>query len=78
LIQSDSDHWKGFKHFAYVDNIAGAMGKFFDCKHYTVTDLRWQSLDFVFYGIAENTITAALAFEMAYKLIAEWVSKLMG
>ena len=78
LIRSDGDHWKKVNHYAYVDSIASAMEKFSDCKHYTVTDWSRQSLDFVFYGIAENTITAALAFEMAYNLIAEWARTQTG
>ena len=70
LIRSDGDQSKKVKHFAYADRIGHAMRRFFDCKHYTVGTQR--SLQFVFYGIAENTITAALAFEMAYNLISEW------
>ena len=70
LIRSDGDQSKKVKHFAYADRIGHAMRRFFDCKHYTVRTQR--SLHFIFYGIAENTITAALAFEMAYNLISEW------
>lgn len=31
-----------------------------------------------FYGISENTVTAALAFEMAYNLIGEWARPYKG
>lgn len=76
LLRSDGDETKPVKHFGYVNSLCWAMGKFFDCKHYTVR--RPRSLDIVFYGLAENTITAALAFEMAYNLISEWARAQKG
>ena len=70
LTRTDGDKSKEVKHLGYVDRLCTAMGTFFDCKHCTTA--RPYSLDITFYGIAENTITAALAFEMAYNLVAEW------
>jgi len=46
------------------------MQIFFDCKSYSTR--KYTSVEWTFYGIAENTIAAAMAFEMAYNLIIEW------
>jgi hypothetical protein len=47
------------------------MEVFFDCKSYS-TARPW-SIEWTFYGIAPNTVAAAIAFEMAHNLILEWV-----
>ncbi|CAO2651687.1 Nn.00g042570.m01.CDS01 [Neocucurbitaria sp. VM-36] len=54
----------------FVNDLASAMNTFFDCKCYS--ERRYASVDWTFYGIAENTIAAVMAFEMAYNLISEW------
>jgi hypothetical protein len=52
------------------------MTTFFDCKYWSTA---WpHSLDITFYCIAENTITGALAFEMAYNLVSEWARPQKG
>jgi hypothetical protein len=55
----------------WVDNVVHAMGVFFDCKSFRASRVdrrvRW-----IFYGIAENTVAAARAFEVAHNLICEW------
>ena len=44
-----------------------------------VLQLMWYlSLELTFYGIAENTVAAAISFEMAYNLIAEWARPYKG
>lgn len=57
-------------HRGFLDSLSRAMCIFFDCKCYS-TQMIW-SLDWTFYGIAQNTVAAAMAFEMAHNLILEW------
>jgi hypothetical protein len=54
----------------FVNTVALAMGIFFNCKSYSTRLTR--SIDWTFYGIAENTATAAIAFEIAHNKILEW------
>jgi len=54
----------------FVNSLSYAMQTFFDCKSYSTRI--YTSVEWTFYGIAENTIAAAMAFEMAYNLIIEW------
>lgn len=51
------------------------MENFFGCKSYTTSG---RSLKITLYGIAENTVTAASAFEMVYNLIVEWARPYKG
>lgn len=60
----------------WVQSVAGAMEVFFDCKSYS-TARRW-SIEWTFYGIAPNTVAAAIAFEMAHNLILEWAREKKG
>ncbi|KAJ6050209.1 uncharacterized protein N7446_005555 [Penicillium canescens] len=55
---------------AFVERVATAMCTFFDCKSFS-TDLG-VSVECSFFGIASNTVAAAIAFEMAHNLILEW------
>ena len=60
----------------WVHTIAWAMSELFDCSYYWVgkaTSVQW-----VFYGIAANTVPAAMAFEMAHNLTLEWASRKKG
>lgn len=57
-------------------HFAKAMQDFFDCKYYSTA--RSSSLEITFYGIAEKTVAASIFFEMAYNLIADWVSSCKG
>ncbi|KAF2455467.1 hypothetical protein BDY21DRAFT_380557 [Lineolata rhizophorae] len=66
----DGDQSKRVKHQNFVDMLCAAMRCFFDCKSYSTAYL--SQLRLTFYGIAENTVAAAMAFEMAYNLIVEW------
>ena len=66
-------HWDKSKktcvrHHAYLNHLAGAMEVFFDCKSYSTA--RASSLQWTFYGIAANTVTAAKVFEAAYNFVA--------
>lgn len=55
---------------AFVERVATAMCTFFDCKSFS-TDFGI-SVEWSFFGIATNTVAAAIAFEMAHNLILEW------
>ncbi|EAS31598.3 uncharacterized protein CIMG_07077 [Coccidioides immitis RS] len=60
----------------FVSIVAHAMDTFFDCKHYSTQGMwyiRW-----TFYGIAQNTVSAAMAFEMVYNLISNWACDQKG
>ncbi|TFK54438.1 hypothetical protein OE88DRAFT_1806156 [Heliocybe sulcata] len=49
-----------------------AMTIFFDCQLYTETYGDRGNVRVCFYGLAEQTVAAAYAFEMAYNLISRW------
>ncbi|KAG4417670.1 MAG: hypothetical protein CL912_29975 [Deltaproteobacteria bacterium] len=72
----DGDKSKTVNHQSYVDTLCHAMKRFFDCKYYSTTN--YSSLELTFYGIAENTVAAAMSFETAYNLIAEWARPYKG
>ena len=52
---------------AFVDKVAAAMCIFFDCKCFSVD--RLSSVDWTFFGIAENTIVAARGFEDPHEAV---------
>ncbi|KAF3480486.1 uncharacterized protein GIQ15_05833 [Arthroderma uncinatum] len=60
----------------FVANAIHAITTFFDCECYS-TRTRW-SIKWTFYGIAENTVMAAKAFEMVYNLISQWTLAYRG
>ena len=72
----DGDKSKSVNYQSYVDDLCHAMQCFFDCKFYSAT--KYSSLELAFYGIAENTVAAAISFEMTYNLIAEWARPYKG
>ena len=72
----DGDESKPVRYQSYVDALCSAMRRFFDCKSYSSNN--YSSLELTFYGIAENTVAAAMSFEMAYNLIAEWARPYKG
>ena len=53
-----------------MDDIAKAIDIYFDCSLYSIS--RATSVDWTFYGIAANTVPAAIAFKRAHNLILEW------
>lgn len=61
---------------AFVERLAAAMCTFFDCKSYS-SDFGIY-IDWTFFGIASNTIAAAMAFEMAHNLILDWACHYKG
>ncbi|KAJ5100678.1 hypothetical protein N7456_006730 [Penicillium angulare] len=61
---------------AFVPKLARAMCIFFDCKYYSV--YRVDRIEYLFYGIAENTVTAATAFEKEHNRILEWACEYKG
>ena len=61
---------------AWVSNIAWAMSNLFDCSKYSTA--RATSIEWTFYGIAANTVPAAMAFEMAHNLTLEWAREKQG
>ncbi|KAJ5263306.1 hypothetical protein N7478_010911 [Penicillium angulare] len=61
---------------AFVPKLARAMCIFFDCKWYARDNI--DSIEWCFYGIAENTVTAATAFEKEHNRILEWACEYMG
>lgn len=70
IVRVDGDGSKSVKHQNYVNTLLNAITLFFDCKSYSTTYNSFLKL--TFYGIAQNTVTAALSFEMVYNLITEW------
>lgn len=60
----------------FVRGAAGAMETFFDCQCYSTR--KSQSIEWTFYGIAENTVAAARAFEMVHNLISQWALAYKG
>ncbi|OBT43814.1 hypothetical protein VE00_06301 [Pseudogymnoascus sp. WSF 3629] len=70
IVRVDGDIFKSVKHQNYVNTLLNAISLFFDCKSYSTTYNHYLKL--TFYGIAQNTVTAALSFEMVYNLITEW------
>lgn len=64
------------QHEGFVNDAARAMATFFDCQVYSTRN--FDSIEWTFYGIAENTVAAARAFEMAYNLISLWALAYKG
>jgi len=60
----------------WVHDVAIAMTIFFDCRTYSTR--RLASVEWTFYGIAANTVAAAIAFEMAHNLTLEWARSKTG
>jgi hypothetical protein len=60
----------------FVPNLAQAMQTFFDCMSYS--SAHHFSIEWTFYGIPENTVSAAMAFEMTHNLILEWARAKRG
>ena len=56
----------------WVHDLVDAIRKFFDCNSYSC-DLE-ECIEWTSYGIAEHTVSAAIAFEMCHNLIQDWSS----
>jgi hypothetical protein len=61
---------------AFVERVAKAMCTFFDSQSFS-TDFGI-SVEWSFFGIASNTVAAAIAFEMSHNLILEWACDYKG
>jgi K+-sensing histidine kinase KdpD len=57
----------------FAEHIAYAMEKFFDCKSYSSKKLA--SMEWTFYGIAENTVTAAIYLRVGETDLYAWQKK---
>ncbi|KAJ7188180.1 hypothetical protein C8R46DRAFT_1053930, partial [Mycena filopes] len=61
---------------AWSSTLASAMNIFFDCQSYnTRFNGSRPKVDWAFYGLAEQTVAAAHAYEMTYNLILSWSLK---
>ena len=86
LRRVDGDKSKPVQQQCFLDYLLWAMETFFDCKVYNTAYQRERpdgrtytsSVEYTFYGIAENTIAAAMGFEMAYNLISQWARSQKG
>lgn len=76
LLRSDGDKSKSIRYQNYVNTLCWAMTTFFDCKSFSTR--YHSSLVLTFYGIAENTVAAALGFEMVFNLACEWARPYKG
>ncbi|KAJ6625595.1 hypothetical protein B0H10DRAFT_620695 [Mycena sp. CBHHK59/15] len=57
----------------WTGTLAHAMNTFFDCQSYNTRFRgRHPKVDWTFYGLVEQTVAAAHAFEMTYNLISAW------
>ena len=70
VITSTKDLSKRVISQTWVHDVVNAMTIFFECGAYSTA--LTASLKWTFYGIAANTVAAAMAFEMAHNLILEW------
>ena len=61
-VQMDFEPW--------VPNLDSAICKFFDCQSFRTRFP--DSIEWTFFGVAENTVSGAMAFEMTYNLIQSW------
>jgi hypothetical protein len=61
---------------AFAMKLATTMGTLFDCKSFS-TDYR-TSVHWTFFGIAQNTVAAAMGFEFAHNQILEWAGAYKG
>ncbi|KAJ7287482.1 hypothetical protein C8J57DRAFT_587436 [Mycena rebaudengoi] len=61
---------------SWTNMLSKSMETFFDCQSYTTRFGRSSpKVDWSFYGLAEQTVAAAHAFEMTYNLISAWSLK---
>lgn len=61
---------------AFAGKLANAMCTFFDCKCYST--YCGDSVEWIFFGIASNTVAAAMSFEMAHNRILDWACAYKG
>lgn len=76
IERTDGNNSKAVRIQSFVPDLLCAMSKSFNCKSYHCTG--YSSLGATFYGIASNTVAAAMGFEVAYNLIVEWAREVAG
>ncbi|KAJ3965475.1 hypothetical protein EV361DRAFT_650061 [Lentinula raphanica] len=57
---------------AWASTASYAVSDIFDIKVYTQINDAINEVQYIFYGLAPNTVSAAHAFEMVYNLILQW------
>ena len=60
----------------WVFDLTTAICTFFDCEAFSSQS--FFSIEWTFYGVAEHTVSAAMAFEMTHNLIQSWARPLHG
>lgn len=75
-ITSTKEGGTSIQNEGFVIEAVYAMQMFFDCQAYS--SRKFNSIEWTFYGIAENTVAAARAFEMVYNLISQWALAYKG
>lgn len=60
----------------WVEWLCGAMQNFFDCRSFSTG--YEAKIEWTFYGIAEHTVSAAIAFEAVHNQIQDWSEKYTG
>ena len=60
----------------WVDWLTSAIDNFFDCRSFSAG--YDNKIEWTFYGIAENTVSGAIAFEAVHNQIQDWSEKYTG
>jgi hypothetical protein len=76
LRRSDGDRHKRIRIEGYMDYLTEAIQTFFNCKSYSTR--KYGAMDYTFYGLTDNTVAAASAFEMVFNLASSWALKYRG
>ncbi|KAI4092835.1 MAG: hypothetical protein LQ344_003200 [Seirophora lacunosa] len=64
----------------WVDWLVGAIQNFFDCRCFSKRRTKGSDdrIEWTFYGIAEHTVSAAIAFEAIHNQIQDWAEPYVG
>ncbi|KAH7231277.1 uncharacterized protein BKA55DRAFT_524867 [Fusarium redolens] len=76
LRRSDGDCHKRIRIEGYMDYLTEAIRTFFNCKSYSTR--KYGAMNYTFYGLTDNTVAAASAFEMVFNLASSWALKYRG
>lgn len=60
----------------WVDWLCGAMQNFFECRAFSTG--YYEKIEWTFYGVAEHTVSAAIAFEAVHNQIQDWSERFTG
>ncbi|KAH8435422.1 DUF2786 domain-containing protein [Aspergillus melleus] len=75
-IQNAIDRTKRARKETFVYKLAGALCTLYDCKCYSMD--KHTSIEWSFFGIAANTVTAAGAFEAVHNKTLQWACAYKG